>query len=69
MKKTKPDTEHPYQAFGYPHRAGDAHFGAFVILGVLFIFQMATKWSGSMIDVWDSSLFLLAPYPASKNGV
>ena len=49
LRKTRPDAERPYKAFGYPVIPGLYIIGAAVILIVLFIYQTATTWPGLII--------------------
>lgn len=49
LRKTRPDAERPYRAFGYPVVPLLYILGAAVILGVLFIYQPATTWPGLII--------------------
>ena len=49
LRKTRPDAERPYRAFGYPVIPVLYILGAAVILVVLFIYQTATTWPGLVI--------------------
>ncbi|MGA9769396.1 MAG: amino acid permease [Blastocatellia bacterium] len=49
LRKTRPDAERPYRAFGYPIIPVLYILGAAVILVVLFIYQTATTWPGLVI--------------------
>ena len=49
LRKTRPDAERPYRAFGYPVIPVLYIIGAAVILAVLFIYQTATTWPGLVI--------------------
>jgi APA family basic amino acid/polyamine antiporter len=49
LRKTRPDAERPYRAFGYPFIPILYILGAAVILVVLFIYQTATTWPGLII--------------------
>ena len=49
LRKTRPDAERPYRAFGYPIIPALYILGAAVILVVLFIYQTATTWPGLVI--------------------
>ncbi|HWN98775.1 MAG TPA: hypothetical protein VNS63_05835, partial [Blastocatellia bacterium] len=49
LRKTRPDAERPYRAFGYPIVPALYIIGAAVILAVLFIYQTATTWPGLII--------------------
>ncbi len=49
LRKTRPDAERPYRAFGYPIIPALYILGAAVILVVLFSYQAATTWPGLVI--------------------
>jgi APA family basic amino acid/polyamine antiporter len=49
LRKTRPDAERPYRAFGYPVVPLLYMLSAAVILGVLFVYQTATTWPGLII--------------------
>ena len=49
LRKTRPDAERPYRAFGYPVVPALYIVGAAVILAVLLIYQTATTWPGFII--------------------
>jgi APA family basic amino acid/polyamine antiporter len=49
LRKTRPDAERPYRAFGYPVIPLLYILGASVILIVLLIYQTATTWPGLII--------------------
>ena len=49
LRKTRPDAERPYRAFGYPIVPALYIIGAAVILVVLFIYQTETTWPGLII--------------------
>jgi APA family basic amino acid/polyamine antiporter len=49
LRKTRPDAERPYKAFGYPLIPALYIVGASVILAVLFIYQPATTLPGLVI--------------------
>jgi len=49
LRKTRPDAERPYRAFGYPVIPALYILGAAVILIVLFSYQAATTWPGLVI--------------------
>ncbi len=46
LRKTRPDAERPYKAFGYPVVPALYMVGAAVVLGVLFVYQGPTTWPG-----------------------
>ncbi len=49
LRRTRPDAERPYRAFGYPVVPLLYIAGAAVILTVLFIYQPKTSWPGLVI--------------------
>lgn len=49
LRRTRPDAERPYRAFGYPIIPALYILGASVILLVLFIYQPAQTWPGLAI--------------------
>ncbi|MBX3276614.1 MAG: amino acid permease [Acidobacteria bacterium] len=49
LRKTQPDAERPYRAFGYPVVPALYMLGASVILVVLFIYQWRVTWPGLVI--------------------
>ena len=49
LRKTRPDVERPYRAFGYPIIPALYILGATVILVVLLIYQTASTWPGFII--------------------
>lgn len=49
LRRTRPDVERPYRAFGYPIIPALYIIGATVILVVLLIYQTATTWPGLII--------------------
>jgi APA family basic amino acid/polyamine antiporter len=49
LRKTKPNAERPYRAFGYPVIPALYICGATLILGMLFVFRPATTWPGLLI--------------------
>jgi APA family basic amino acid/polyamine antiporter len=51
LRRTRPDAERPYKAFGYPLIPILYIIGAAVILIVLFIYQTATTWPGLVIVI------------------
>ena len=46
LRKTRPDAERPYRAFGYPVVPALYIAGALVILVVLFVYQGPSTWPG-----------------------
>ena len=49
LRKTRPDVERPYRAFGYPVVPALYIVGAATILVVLFVYRTATTWPGLVI--------------------
>jgi len=49
LRRTRPDAERPYRAFGYPVVPALYIMGASVILVVLFAYRPATTWPGLLI--------------------
>ena len=49
LRRTKPDVERPYRAFGYPLVPGLYILGAALILIMLFVYRPATTWPGLLI--------------------
>ena len=70
LRKTRPDAERPYRAFGYPIIPALYIVGAGVILAVLFIYQTATTWPGLIIVLTGIPVyFLWRRAPISKHDV
>src|SRR4029077_17065587 len=49
LRRTRPDVERPYRAFGYPIVPALYIVGAATILAVLFIYKTSTTWPGLVI--------------------
>jgi basic amino acid/polyamine antiporter, APA family len=49
LRATRPDTERPYRAFGYPVVPALYIVGASAILIALFAYRTATTWPGLII--------------------
>jgi APA family basic amino acid/polyamine antiporter len=49
LRRTRPDAERPYKAFGYPVIPATYVLGAGAILLVLFAYRPATTWPGLVI--------------------
>src|SRR5439155_25527851 len=49
LRRTRPDAERPYRAFGYPIIPALYILGASTILIVLFVYRTATTWPGLII--------------------
>ena len=59
LRRTRPDVERPYRAFGYPVVPALYIAGASVILGVLFVYRTATTWPGLIIVLLGVPVYLL----------
>jgi APA family basic amino acid/polyamine antiporter len=59
LRKTRPNADRPYKAFGYPVVPILYIIGASVILIVLFIYQTATTWPGLIIIITGIPAYLL----------
>jgi APA family basic amino acid/polyamine antiporter len=49
LRRTRPDADRPYRAFGYPIVPALYVLGAATILLVLFVYRPATTWPGLVI--------------------
>jgi len=49
LRRTRPDAERPYRAWGYPWLPGMYIVGSAIILTVLFVYRTATTWPGLII--------------------
>jgi basic amino acid/polyamine antiporter, APA family len=49
LRRTRPDAERPYRAFGYPVVPAFYIVGAATILAMLFIYRTSTTWPGLVI--------------------
>jgi len=49
LRRTRPDAERPYRAFGYPLVPALYILGAGTVLAVLFVYRPATTWPGFAI--------------------
>jgi APA family basic amino acid/polyamine antiporter len=49
LRRTQPDAERPYRAFGYPIVPALYIVGAAIILVTLFVYRTATTWPGLII--------------------
>src|SRR5215216_1066341 len=71
LRKTRPDAERPYRAFGYPVIPALYILGAAVVLGVLFIYQTATTWPGLIIVATGIPVYFIwkrVGEPSPENG-
>ncbi|HEX8384613.1 MAG TPA: amino acid permease [Rubricoccaceae bacterium] len=59
LRKTRPDAERPYRAFGYPVVPALYIVGAAVILGVLFVYQGPTTWPGLLLVATGLPVYVL----------
>ena len=58
LRRTRPDVERPYRAFGYPIVPALYIAGATLILLTLFIYQRATTWPGLIIVLLGVPVYL-----------
>jgi APA family basic amino acid/polyamine antiporter len=58
LRRTRPDAERPYRAFGYPFVQLLYIAGAAAILLVLFVYRPATTWPGLVIVVLGVPVYL-----------
>jgi APA family basic amino acid/polyamine antiporter len=49
LRKTRPDAERPYRAFGYPLIPALYILGAAAVLAILFIYKPSSTWPGLVI--------------------
>ena len=49
LRRTRPDAERPYRAFGYPVVPAAYIAGALLVLVMLFVYRTATTWPGLII--------------------
>jgi APA family basic amino acid/polyamine antiporter len=49
LRRTRPDIERPYRAFGYPVIPAFYIVGALTILAMLFVYRASTTWPGLVI--------------------
>lgn len=59
LRRTRPDSERPYRAFGYPVVPALYILGASVILIVLFVCQPKTTWPGLVIVATGFPIYFL----------
>ena len=59
LRRTRPQAERPYRAFGYPVVPALYILGAAVILVVLFVYQTATTWPGLVIVLTGIPVYLI----------
>lgn len=58
LRRTRPDVDRPYRAFGYPAVPALYIAGAATILVVLFIYKTATTWPGLVIVLLGVPVYL-----------
>ena len=58
LRRTRPNVERPYRAFGYPLVPALYIAGASVILLVLFVYRTATTWPGLIIVLLGVPVYL-----------
>jgi APA family basic amino acid/polyamine antiporter len=58
LRRTRPDIDRPYRAFGYPAVPASYVLGASVILCVLFVYRTATTWPGVIIVLLGLPVYL-----------
>jgi APA family basic amino acid/polyamine antiporter len=59
LRRTRPDVERPYRAFGYPIVPAIYIIGATTILAVLFIYRTSTTWPGLVIVLLGVPVYFL----------
>src|SRR5436190_19195746 len=59
LRRTQPDVDRPYRAFGYPVVPALYMLGAVAILLVLFIYRTATTWPGLIIVLLGVPVYLM----------
>ncbi|HEY8020430.1 MAG TPA: amino acid permease [Thermoanaerobaculia bacterium] len=59
LRRTRPDAERPYRAFGYPLVPALYLLGASVIVVVLFLYQTQTTWPGLLIVLTGIPVYFL----------
>ncbi len=59
LRRTRPDVQRPYRAFGYPWVPALYVLAATTILVVLFLYKFATSWPGLVIVLTGVPFYLL----------
>jgi basic amino acid/polyamine antiporter, APA family len=59
LRRTRPDIDRPYKAFGYPIVPALYIVGATTILAILFIYRTATTWPGLIIVLLGVPVYFL----------
>ncbi|HKQ39723.1 MAG TPA: amino acid permease [Verrucomicrobiae bacterium] len=67
LRKTRPDAERPYQAFGYPLVPGFYILGAAAIVVILFMYRPMTTWPGLLIVLLGLPLYYFITRSRSLN--
>lgn len=67
LRKTKPEAERPYRAFGYPVVPVLYILGASLILGMLFVYRAPTTWPGLLIIVAGVPVYFLLRHRQQQN--
>lgn len=60
LRKTRPDAERPYRAFGYPVVPGLYILGAAAIVVILFMYRPMTTWPGLIIVLLGVPVYYIA---------
>jgi APA family basic amino acid/polyamine antiporter len=66
LRRTRPDAERPYKAFGYPVVPALYVAGAGLILVMLFIYRPATTWPGLVIVLLGLPVYFLRRWQGMK---
>ncbi len=59
LRRTRPDADRPYRAFGYPLVPALYLIGAAVIVVVLLLYRTATSWPGLLIVLTGIPVYFL----------
>jgi APA family basic amino acid/polyamine antiporter len=59
LRRTRPDAERPYRAFGYPVVPALYIVGAATILAILFVYRTSTTWPGLIIVLLGLPVYFL----------
>src|SRR5204863_9201981 len=59
LRRTRPDVDRPYRAFGYPIIPALYLVGAAAFLGMLFVYRPATTWPGLLIIIIGLPIYFL----------
>jgi len=69
LRRTRPEAERPYRAFGYPVVPALYVVGAAVILVVLLVYQPATTWPGLLIVATGFPVYFIWRALARRRGI